>query len=203
MVDLMGSSTGPSPDEEGFRDWMAVRMAPLRRKAFLLSGNWNSADDLVQETLITMFAGWHRLAQGRNVDAYANRVLVSKFIDGRRRPWRRERSVQTLPDVVDPGSAQAYNNIDGTDDLLRSALAALPVGQRAVLVLRYTDDLSLEEIARVMDLAVGTVKSRLSRGSDAVRKDLAERGHPLALSTASQSPTVPDTSLESEARHEH
>ncbi len=189
MLDMAPDRIGPDPDEAGFRAWLAARTPALRRKAFLLSGDWHAADDLVQDTLVAMYAGWSRIARGRNVDAYASRVLVHKYLDQQRRPWRRERPVAAVPDSVDDASGRALAGIENRDDLLTAALAALPAGQRAVLVLRYTDDLSLEQIAHLLDLPVGTVKSRLSRGSDAARADLARRGHPMASTpTASTSP---------------
>lgn len=178
----------PAPDEAGFREWMAVRSAALRRKAYLLSGDWHSADDLVQDTLISMYAGWSRIARGRNVDAYANRVLVHKHLDQRRRPWRRERLGWSVPDVPDEGSQRAFGEIESRDDALASALGELPAGQRAVLVLRYTDDLTVDEIGRLLDLPSGTVKSRLSRGTESVRRDLERQGHPLTLTNATSQP---------------
>ena len=175
---------GPSADEAGFREWMAVRSPALRRKAFLMSGDWHAADDLVQDTLISVYASWARIARGRNVDAYVNRVLVHKFIDDRRRPWRRERVVDAVPESVDEGAMRAFADVDGRDALLGAALAALPAGQRAVVVLRYTDDLSVGEIAHLMDLPSGTVKSRLSRGSEAIRLHLERHSHPMALAAS-------------------
>ena len=183
----------PSPDEDGFRAWVAVRLPGLRRKGYLLAGDWHRADDLVQDTLVAMYAVWPRIARGGNLDGYASRVLVHKHIDERRRPWRRERSVDAVPDTADPGSSRAFDAVDDTDHDLVAALATLPASQRAVLVLRFTDDLALDEIARLLDLPLGTVKSRLSRGSDALRAELADRGHPRSLQT------VPDV----EAPYEH
>jgi len=155
---------------------MIARSSTLRRKAFLLCGDWSSADDLVQDVLVAMYPRWSRVARGGRVDAYANRVLVGKLVDTRRRPWRRERSFGTVPDSVDPTSDRAFAAVDERDGPLVSALAALPAGQRAVLVLRFTDDLSVEEIAQVMGIPPGTVKSRLSRGTDAVRSHLETSG---------------------------
>jgi RNA polymerase sigma-70 factor (sigma-E family) len=174
----------PAGDEEGFRDWMASRSPALRRKAYLMSGDWHAADDLVQDTLIAMYARWSRVVRGGNVDAYANRVLVHKYIDSRRRPWRREHAVDAVPESVDESAAEAFREVDGTDALLREALVALPAGQRAVVVLRFTDDLAVGEIAQLMDLPSGTVKSRLSRGSEAIRRHLERHGHPRALSAS-------------------
>jgi RNA polymerase sigma-70 factor (sigma-E family) len=173
---------GPTADEAGFRRWVAVRSTPLRRKAYLLCGNWHTADDLLQETLIAVYASWPRVASSRNIDAYVNRILVNKYVDDRRRPWRRERPVDELPDTADERASSAFVEVEGRDSPLARALAALPVTQRSVLVLRHTDDLSVEEIAHQLDLPAGTVKSRLSRGSEAIRNDL-ERSLAIAPST--------------------
>jgi RNA polymerase sigma-70 factor (sigma-E family) len=180
---------GPTPDEAGFRSWLAVRTPALRRKAALLCGDWHRADDLVQDTLIALYAVWPRVSRGSNVDAYANRVLVSKFIDEKRRPWRREHLVDDVPDTADPRSHHAFDEVDGPDAVLAAALAQLPAGQRAVVVLRFTDDLSVDEIARAMNLPSGTVKSRLSRGTESVRAHLERAGHPRALARSAATPT--------------
>ena len=167
---------GPLADEDGFREWMLVRASGLRRKAFLLCGDWAAADDLVQEVLVAMYPRWSRIVRGGQVDAYANRVLVGKHVDARRRPWRRERPVDLLPDRMDVTSARASAEVEDRNGPLTTALAALPAGQRAVLVLRFTDDLSVEEIAKVMGIPAGTVKSRLSRGTETLRAHLAMSG---------------------------
>ena len=184
-----GRPSGPAPDEAGFRAWMAVRTPALRRKAVLLSGDWHRADDLVQDTLIALFASWPRVSRGSNVDAYADRVLFSRFIDERRRPWRRERPVDDVPDLADPRATRAFDDAEGPDTILAAALAALPPAQRAVVVLRFTDDLTIDEIARTLDLPSGTVKSRLSRGTESVRAHLERAGHPLALARATTTST--------------
>lgn len=165
---------GPTPDDAGFRAWMLVRAAALRRRAYLLCGDWCAADDLVQDALLAMYPRWSRIVRGGNVDAYANKVLVGKHVDTRRRPWRRERSVDTVPDRIDPSGEDAIAAVDERDGPLMAELASLPPGQRAVLVLRYADDLSIEEIAQVMGIPEGTVKSRLSRGTEALRAHLGE-----------------------------
>ncbi|MGH3480806.1 MAG: sigma factor [Nocardioidaceae bacterium] len=106
---------GPTADEAGFREWMAVRAAPLRRKAFLMSGDWRAADDLVQDMLISVYASWSRIARSRNADAYANCVLVHKFIDDRRRPWRRERVVDAVSESVDERAMRAFADVYSRD----------------------------------------------------------------------------------------
>jgi RNA polymerase sigma-70 factor (sigma-E family) len=188
MVDAAKSGWDPAPDDDGFREWMIVRSSTLRRKAFLLCGDWSSADDLVQDVLVAMYPRWSRIVRGGHVDAYASRVLVGKVVDARRRPWRRERFFSSVPDSIDFTSERAIAAVDEQDGPLMSALAALPAGQRAVLVLRFTDDLTVEGIADVMGIPAGTVKSRLSRGTEALRAHLDASGHP-ARRTAPLDPT--------------
>lgn len=180
--------SGPSPDESGFRQWVALRSRGLRRKAYLLCGDWHAADDLVQDTLIAVYTSWPRVARGHNIDAYVSRVLVHKFIDDKRRPWRRQVVTPDVPERSDPQAAAALDDVERKDGPLAQALSTLPAQQRAVIVLRYTDDLTVDEIARVLDLPSGTVKSRLSRGVDALRAQLeppgAEAGsHPTSETT--------------------
>ena len=179
-----------TPDEAGFRQWVAGRSTALRRKAYLLSGSWHTADDLVQVTLIATYAAWPRIVKARDIEAYVNRILVNKYVDNQRRPWRRERSVGAVPEPVDSFSRDAFDAVEDRDSPLAQALGALPAGQRAVLVLRYTEDLTVEAIADELDLPQGTVKSRLSRGSEAIRSEL-ERNRLLLAHSAATSTSKP------------
>ncbi|HVN49929.1 MAG TPA: SigE family RNA polymerase sigma factor [Acidimicrobiales bacterium] len=168
----------PTADDAGFLAWAASRMPTLRRRAYLLSGDWHTADDLVQESLAGMFKSWPRIARGGNLDAYAARVMLHKLLDERRRPWRRETPVDAVPDRADRSSEQAMGRVERADDELARALRSLPPGQRAVVVLRYGDDLPLEQIAAVLGVRPGTVKSRLSRATESLRRELAPSGAP-------------------------
>ena len=138
------------------------------------------ADDLVQDTLARVYVRWHRVASGPNPDAYATQVLVSRYLNERRRPWRRETAVASPPERVDAGADAAFVAVEDADSAVVRALASLPAGQRVVLVLRFGDDLSVEEVASVLKVSPGTVKSRTSRGSQRLRAELARLGHPLA-----------------------
>jgi len=180
---VAGSSV-PSGDESGFRHWATARVPGLRRKAHLLCGDWHLADDLVQETLVSVYANWPRLVRRGSPDAYSNRVLVSRFIDDRRRPWRRESPTDSMSDSEDFRAALEFDAAEPFDQLLADALGALPADQRAVLVLRYADDLSLDEVAALLNVSVGTVKSRAARGSERLRTELAKNGFQEAASTA-------------------
>ncbi|MGD9525546.1 MAG: RNA polymerase sigma factor [Dehalococcoidia bacterium] len=175
---------GPSPDEAGFREWVSLRAPGLRRRAYLLCGDWHAADDLVQDALISLYTTWPRVARGNNVDAYASRVLVHKLIDEKRRPWRQQHVTEAVPERTDPKAREAFESVERRDGPLAAALATLPGQQRAVLVLRYIDDLAVDDIARVLDLPAGTVKSRLSRGIDALRIQLETSGYTDASATS-------------------
>lgn len=163
---------GPGADESGFLQWLALRLPQLRRKAYLLTGSWHAADDLVQESLVSAYAVWPRIASMANRDGYVQKIMVNRFIDERRRPWRRERPVAEIPDSVDDRPQSAYRVVEELDSPLSRALVRLPATQRAVLMLRYTDDLTVAEIASQLDVREGTVKSRLTRGVEALRRAL-------------------------------
>lgn len=168
-------------NELDFRGWASGHRSSLRSTAFLISGDWHLAEDLAQDTLARMFAVWDRVAASGNPDAYARRVLVNLYLDHRRRPWRREESRDVLPDVrADPD----HGTSDGTREVLIAALRAVPRGQRTALVLRFWDDLSVEQTAAAMSTTVGNVKSQTSRGLAALREELDRRGiHELLFAT--------------------
>ena len=161
----------PAAGPAGFREFALSRRAALRRTAYLVGGDWHLADDVVQETLARLYADWPRLAARGSVDAYARRAVVNGVLAHRRRPWRREVATAgpDLPDRAAPGAAD-----DGTRDALLQALAGLGASQRAVVVLRYWEDLSVEEVARVLGCTTGNVKSQAARGLARLRAALAD-----------------------------
>lgn len=153
-------------DVAGYRDYVASRLDGLRRTAFLLCGNWHTADDLVSIALVKLLRHWRRVAEMDNPDAYVRRMLLRALLDEQRRPWRRERPWSTLPEQPDPGT-------DSTDRIaLLTLLAELPPRRRAVLVLRYFCDLSIEDTAEVLGCSAGTVKSQTARGLSMLRSRL-------------------------------
>lgn len=180
----MSSTSGPPADDEGFREWAVVRIPALRRRAYRLCGDAQAADDLVQETLARVYARWQRVADGPNPDAYATQVLVTRYLNERRRPWHRVRLFAVPPDRADPGAGRAFDAVDAGDGLVVRALASLPATQRVVLALRFGDDLSVQEVAALLRVSTGTVKSRTARGSERLRAELARLGHPLAVGPA-------------------
>lgn len=153
-----------------FETYVLTRRAALLRTAYLLTGDHADAEDLVQVTLVRVVGRWPRIAD--RPDAYVRTVLVRENISRwRRRRWR-EHSVDQVVDRVDPGSPAA----DAVEDreLLRAALTALAPRQRAVVVLRYVEDLSEAETAAALGVSVGTVKSQARDALARLRAALPE-----------------------------
>ncbi|CAM3704159.1 SigE family RNA polymerase sigma factor [Kibdelosporangium persicum] len=145
-----------------FGEYVDARALVMRRTAYLLCGDWHRAEDIVQTALTKLYVAWPRVRRDGTVDAYARKVLVRCAIDeGRRGFLRREGAVADVPDV--PVSSAA------PDLDVRRALAALPLGQRTVVVLRYWEDLSVAEVARLLGRTEGTVKSQAAKGLAALR----------------------------------
>lgn len=168
-----------------FREWAALARPRLRRTAFLLCGDWHLAEDLTQEALVRTYAVWGRVSVSGPPDAYATRVLVNARRAQLRRPWRREASVEAVPDTA----AVEQAGVEERDRLL-AALAGLGESQRAIVVLRYWEDRSVEEVADLLGVSDGTVKSQSARGLARLRRLLGEEAddppigaltpHPLA-----------------------
>ncbi|GAA1950764.1 SigE family RNA polymerase sigma factor [Catenulispora subtropica] len=167
------------PDDEEFARLVAARSHALRRTAYLMCGDWHQAEDLVQVSFIKLHAAWSRVRRRDDLDAYLRRILLRACIDEKRRAWwRREQPASgALPDSV--GEPQAPDPADTLSHrgALVAALRALPAGQRAVLVLRFWEDQSVEETARLLGCSPGTVKSQTARGLTALRAVLASPAH--------------------------
>ena len=159
-------------DAANYREYVAARMDGFRRTAYLLCGDWHTADDLVSVALTNLFRHWRRVSRMDNIDAYVRRSLLRAWLNERRRPWRRESSSAVVPDR--PGNAGP----DAVADRLTvlALLAELPPRRRAVLVLRYFCDLSVEETAAELRCSTGTVKSQTSRAIEALRARLVGSG---------------------------
>lgn len=155
--------------EDDFRAWVSVNRDRLRRTAYLLSGDWHLSDDLVQEALSRAFMFWPRVTSRGEPDAYVRKIVVNLYLDHRRRPARREDPQDALPDA--PSRTDFAANT-GERDRILTALATIPPGQRAVLVLRYWEDLSIEQAAQALGRSSGHVKSQTSRGLVALRAAL-------------------------------
>ena len=145
--------------EADFRAYVAARITALSRVAYLLTGEWHAAEDLVQVTLIRVARHWERVSAAGDPDPYVRRVLYTQHVSAWRRRWR---DVQLTASPPEGGRGAGP---DGTDDVatalvVRAALARLAPRQRAVLVLRFFEDRSEAEAAAVLRCSVSTVKSQ-------------------------------------------
>ena len=154
-------------DESGYREFVGTRMDGLRRTAYLLCGDWHMADDLTSTALVKLLRHWRRVSAMEQPDAYLRRMLLRAWLDERRRPWRRERSTPVLPERPEQSTGDSADRL-----AILALLAGLPPRRRAVLVLRYFCDLSVEETAEALGCTTGTVKSQTARGLDALRARL-------------------------------
>ena len=167
--------------DDEFAEFVGARYRALVRTGLLMTGDTGHAEDLAQSALIKTYLAWGRLREPENAEAYARRTLVRLALRARQRRWTAEFAAGGNPGDGAGGAAAFWA---GPDDLavdVRRALAALPSGQRAVLVLRYLDDQSEDETARLLNIPVGTVKSRAARGLAGLRQagllDLEEGRH--------------------------
>jgi RNA polymerase sigma-70 factor (sigma-E family) len=157
--------------DEEFAAYMAARQPSLLRTAYLLTGDRHTAEDLVQTAFAKLYLSWDRVQRREVVDGYVRRILVNEHTSLWRRAWKR-REVTT-------GSPPEQHGLDRVDDGESAAVWAfvqtLPPKQRAVIVLRYYEDLSEAEAAQVLGISVGTVKSQASRAIAAMRSRIHEQ----------------------------
>lgn len=160
-----------------YEEFVRARSGALYRQAYRLTGTAADAEDLVQVTLVKLYVAWSKARRAPSVEAYAHKVLVNAFISGRR-PVRftRERLVESFPEVgVGPGGGAGPDDPDSRL-VLWPLVRRLPPRQRAVMVLRYGDDLSEAEIAEVLGMATGTVKSTAAQALKKLRVLMDEAG---------------------------
>jgi RNA polymerase sigma-70 factor (sigma-E family) len=154
-------------DDAEFAAFMRGRYAALVRAGSLLVGDTAAGEDLVQTALTKTAMRWHRLADKGAAEAYTRTTMVRLAARWGRRKWLGERPFGVLPEVA---QADETAQMD-TADALAGALSRLPHQQRAVVVLRYYQQLSELETAAAVGCSVGTVKSRASRALSALRAD--------------------------------
>jgi RNA polymerase sigma-70 factor, ECF subfamily len=162
----------PDRVAEQFREFVAARSAALLRTAYLLTGDWATAEDLLQTALTKTYLAWRRLGTIDAVEPYARRVLVTTATSWWRRRSNQERPTGALPDSGGPDGADER----AERDLMWRFVCTLPVRQRAVLVLRFYEDMTETETARLLGISVGTVKSQGARALATLRRRLAEQG---------------------------
>ncbi|MEV4844954.1 SigE family RNA polymerase sigma factor [Micromonospora matsumotoense] len=150
--------------DTAFAAYFAARSEAMRGTAYLLCGDWHRAEDLAQTAFTKLYLVWNRVSRHEVLDAYVRQILVRTFLDERRRGWwRRERVGGEQTDRPTPPESPE------TRLVLLQALVAVPPRQRAVLVLRYWEDQSVEEVAALLGCSAGTVKSQSARGLDTLR----------------------------------
>jgi RNA polymerase sigma-70 factor (sigma-E family) len=146
-------------DDEDFREFVSSRSPALLRTAFLLLGDRALAEDLVQSALAKVYRHWNRVSAAGSPEAYVRRIMVNE----RRAWWRRNPGREVLGPVPERGGPDESAGLVERDAVWQAVLG-LPPRTRAVLVLRYWEDLSEAETAQILDCSVGTVKSQASRG---------------------------------------
>jgi RNA polymerase sigma-70 factor (ECF subfamily) len=160
---------GVTEAEDEFEAFVHARLPGLTRFAYLICGDANGAQDLVQTALTRTMVRWSRIDHAR-AEGYVRTAIVNEQRMAWRRRWRGERPTAVLPER--PGR-DAFERVDALDALQR-ALARLPVGQRAAVVLRYLDDMNEAQTAEVLQCSVGTIKSQTARGLAKLRALLAD-----------------------------
>jgi RNA polymerase sigma-70 factor (sigma-E family) len=176
---FLGSSVPAGPGRPGggterdaeFTAYAQSAVSRLRDTAYLMCRDWHLADDLTQVALIKLSLAWSRVSKVEDVDAYARKVLLRTYIDHRRRRWTREVVTSSLPETP------AGNSPDLMLTLV-DALALLRPQDRAILVLRYWEGYSVEQVASLLEIRAGAVKTRTTRALAKLREvlqlDLAE-----------------------------
>jgi RNA polymerase sigma-70 factor (sigma-E family) len=168
-------------DREAFREFVAARSPALLRSAYLLVGDRDRAEDLLQTALVKTYLSWSRIRDSGAVEAYARRTLMTTATSW----WRRRSYLEQPGDVPDTASLAAADALDERidRDLLWPHLLALPVRQRAVLVCRFYERMTLAETAQTLGFTVGTAKSHLARALATLRERLADH-HPQTTHSA-------------------
>jgi RNA polymerase sigma-70 factor (sigma-E family) len=173
-----GASGASGASGADFEAFAAARWSRLVRTAYLLTGDHHEAEDLVQVTLAKVFPGWAAISRLDEPDAYVHRALINN----NRSRYRRRRVRQLLTPILPELAQEDGGRTVEERSLLIQALAELPPSQRAVVVLRYWEDLSEQQVADALGCSLGNVKSQANRGLRRLRQ------HPALASYA----PVPD-----------
>ena len=157
--------------EGGFAGFVREHTSALLRTAYLLTGNRQAAEELVQDTLARLYPKWERVESSDIPLAYVRRSLANAFVNHQRRASRREYAFEHLPEHVD--HRDPLGQLADRDEIW-SGLRRLPDRQRAALVLRFFEDLDDEQSASALGCRVGTVRSLISRGLATLRAEMAQ-----------------------------
>jgi RNA polymerase sigma-70 factor (sigma-E family) len=154
-------------DDPAFRDYVRLRSRSLLRTAYLLTGNVADAEDLVQSALAKTYLAWDRIEDRGALDGYVRRAIVNTHIS-----WWRRRRLEEYPTDEIPDRAVADHAVSSDlQESLRRAIDRLPQRMRAAVMLRYYDDMTEQEVAEVLGVSLGTVKSTVSRAVAKLRID--------------------------------
>ncbi|QKW35514.1 SigE family RNA polymerase sigma factor [Actinomadura sp. NAK00032] len=156
-------------DDDGvtYEEFVTTRAQALLRYGFVLTGNADDAADLLQESLIRLRGAWGRVVNKNDPEGYVRKIMARQHIS----VWRRRRREHLMGSVPERHYDDRGLERAESDPRLWEALSVLPRRQRAVLVLRYYEDLSDEEIAGMLGISRGTVRSQAARALDKLRAD--------------------------------
>lgn len=154
-------------DEHAFRDYVRGRGRALLRTAYLLTGNLADAEDLVQSALAKTYLARNRIVDRGALDSYVRRAMVNTQISW----WRRRRLEEFPTDEIPDQAAADYPVSTDLQESLRRAIDRLPQRMRAAVMLRYYEDMTEAEVAEVLGVSLGTVKSTVSRAVAKLRID--------------------------------
>ncbi|MEY9888108.1 RNA polymerase sigma-70 factor (sigma-E family) [Catenulispora sp. MAP12-49] len=155
--------------EREFDEFVLARQHRLLRTAYLLCGDWHLAEDLTQNALAKVYTAWNRIQRVEQIDGYVHRILFRTYVDTYRRRRKQEILSAAVPDVAGTGIASDVRLT------LLSALAKVTPRYRAVLVLRFWEDRSVEETADALGISAGSVKSHTHRGLHQLRSVLGDQ----------------------------
>ena len=172
----MGAGVGRRADRDAeFTEYLNARQPSLLRTAYLLTGDRHQAEDILQTSLAKLYLAWHKVNDRSSVDAYVRRIMVNENNSLWRRGWKkREYAAEQLPE----GDPHHDSYDEGLGAALWEVVQTLPPKARAVVVLRYYEQLSETETADVLGISVGTVKSQCSRALASLRERVPAELHP-------------------------
>jgi RNA polymerase sigma-70 factor (sigma-E family) len=179
-VGVADRRTAGDTRDADFAAYLAARQPSLLRTAYLLTGNRHDAEDLVQTAFAKLYLSWDKVRDTGSMDGYVRRILVNEHNSLWRRAWKRRE--HTADDAVLSAHDRPHHDVhdDGVGAALWEVVQTLPRKARAVVVLRYYEEMSEAETAAVLGISVGTVKSQTSRALAALRERAPQTLNPRA-----------------------
>jgi len=168
--------------DQEFREFFEAEFRPLRRLGYLLTGDWAEAEDLAQEAMVRTYRAWGRITERERPGAYARSVLVNR----RRSLLRRSAVAAKHAEML--RSPEYQPNLGEESMVLWQAIRSLPQRQRAAIVLRFYEDMPEADVAAVLEMPVGTVKSLVHRGIAKLRENLGPGWQAEGIQGGSDSP---------------